>query len=213
MIKVVSFDIGGTLLSGDATFTNGLAQIIEKDKGIIGDFVKRTFMTQKISIEDATTVICNEFQVWDSRRERISSYMSNYRSSMSLYEDVDKVLKQLADCGYQLITLSNHYCIGEPRISELPNYFSKHFYSFDIGYTKPDCRIFHFVESSMKMKSDCFIHVGDSIYSDILGAYRAGWRTILIRRNSNNPKLLEPFIGMIDYMIYELNELIDILCG
>lgn len=57
--------------------------------------------------------------------------------------------------------------------------------SYDIGFEKPDRRIFHAVRNLMEQVKgdDCdFLHVGDDLEKDVNGAKAAGWESLLLDR-------------------------------
>lgn len=57
--------------------------------------------------------------------------------------------------------------------------------SYDIGFEKPDRRIFDAVKEMMKQVEDgnCeFLHVGDDLEKDVNGAKAAGWESLLMDR-------------------------------
>lgn len=57
--------------------------------------------------------------------------------------------------------------------------------SYDIGFEKPDRRVFDAVKRIMKLlgDEDCeFLHVGDDLEKDVNGAKAAGWESLLLDR-------------------------------
>ncbi|MCJ1228466.1 hypothetical protein MMC12_005127 [Toensbergia leucococca] len=56
--------------------------------------------------------------------------------------------------------------------------------SYDVGFEKPDPRIFKAAENLM-LASD-FIHVGDDPVKDIFGASESGWKCILLDRDNHH---------------------------
>lgn len=54
--------------------------------------------------------------------------------------------------------------------------------SGDVGFVKPDLRIFRLAEERMGLNPADTWYVGDSFGNDIVGAARAGWRTIWMNR-------------------------------
>ncbi len=60
----------------------------------------------------------------------------------------------------------------------LLTYFPSRIYSCDVGYRKPDRRIFELGLKSVSSESSRTVFVGDLLKTDILGAERAGMRAI-----------------------------------
>lgn len=56
------------------------------------------------------------------------------------------------------------------------------FVSGEVGYTKPDLRIFRRAEETMGLMPQNTWYVGDSYENDMVGAARAGWHTVWMNR-------------------------------
>ena len=112
---------------------------------------------------------------------------------------------------YQLVLLTN----GSPTLqntkleitSELAPYFTHIVISGAFGKGKPDPSIFQFALSQCNLQADDAIMVGDNLMTDILGASRAGIRSIWINRENKQPdKDIKP-----SYEITNLEDLFPIL--
>jgi len=110
------------------------------------------------------------------------------RKMWHLYDDVIVTLKKVKEIGFENIILSNHI----PELIEITealgikNYFRKIYSSANIGYEKPNVKIFEYVINDLKTgKGDC-IMVGDSYEADVAGALRSGIKVIMVRKE--NPK-------------------------
>ena len=97
------------------------------------------------------------------------------------YSDSLVTLQALANLGWRQFTVSNH-------VPELPQilaglgllpYLEGIINSADVGHEKPHPRIFEcaLVEAGLEATAKPWM-VGDSYWSDILGARRLGWRTV-----------------------------------
>jgi len=83
-------------------------------------------------------------------------------------------------------------------------YFHHFVSSKDLGYDKPDPRFFLAVaEKFGKKPGDC-IMIGNLYEKDIVGAKKAGMRTIFF-----NEKMLEGSFPDADFIIFEMNELLN----
>jgi putative hydrolase of the HAD superfamily len=96
-------------------------------------------------------------------------------------------LETLRERGYLLAILSNsdsrlRGVLGEMGITKL---VSRLFLSSEIGYAKPDARIFRHVEISMEIGGEEILHVGDSDYHDGKGAQSAGWRVYVLEKKGS----------------------------
>lgn len=101
-------------------------------------------------------------------------------SRWRLYDQTLETLAELKKRGYMLALLSN----WDERLRsivkglELANYFEHVFISSEVGFEKPDPRIFQNAEKSMQVSADQILHVGDSIHHDVKGAEAVGWKVI-----------------------------------
>lgn len=127
-----------------------------------------------------------------------------------LYQETIRVLDRLND-SYQLVLLTN----GSPSLqktkleitAELAPYFTHIVISGAFGKGKPDPAIFQFALSQSNLLADEVIMVGDNLMTDILGASRAGIRSIWINREQKQPSEdIKP-----TYEITDLEELFPIL--
>ncbi|ADU29921.1 HAD-superfamily hydrolase, subfamily IA, variant 1 [Evansella cellulosilytica DSM 2522] len=62
------------------------------------------------------------------------------------------------------------------------------FISEQIGFHKPDYRLFSFVKESVNMKNEECIYIGDSWSQDVVGAKNAGWDAIFLNTRNEERK-------------------------
>jgi putative hydrolase of the HAD superfamily len=126
-----------------------------------------------------------------------------------VYEETFKILDALKE-NYQLLLLTN----GSPDLQntkltitpELVPYFDQIVISGDFGRGKPDPSIFEHALSRMSIEKDEAIMVGDNLMTDILGANRAGIKSVWINRHNKERNEVIP-----TYEIQHLEELYTIL--
>jgi putative hydrolase of the HAD superfamily len=126
-----------------------------------------------------------------------------------VYEETFATLDQLID-QYQLLLLTN----GSPDLQktklaitpELVPYFDKIVISGDYGSGKPDPGIFEYALSLLSLTKEEVIMVGDNLMTDVLGANRAGIRTVWINRHDKKRNEVVP-----TYEIQHLQQLLPIL--
>ena len=126
-----------------------------------------------------------------------------------LYEETLRILDELKG-EYQLLLLTN----GSPELQntkltitpELVPYFDQIVISGAFGRGKPDVTIFEHALSLMNINSDEAIMVGDNLMTDILGASRAGMKSVWINRHQKERNEVVP-----TYEISHLEELFSIL--
>lgn len=86
----------------------------------------------------------------------------------------------LRERGYRMALLSN----WDERLRglldgfALASHFDEIFISCELGYEKPDARIFRAVEDHFGLRGEQIAHIGDSRFHDVEGAIAAGWLPI-----------------------------------
>jgi putative hydrolase of the HAD superfamily len=111
----------------------------------------------------------------------IIEYMD--KTKWFIYDDVIEALVKVKDNGFKNYILSNHI----PKLTEivenvgLNEYFYGIYSSGNIGYEKPNIKIYEYVLNELKVnKNDCII-IGDSFKADIKGGENIGIKSILVR--------------------------------
>ena len=110
-----------------------------------------------------------------------------------LQNDAKGALKVLKGRGFKIALVSNTSPLSKSRIKKLDikDYFDHIVLSCDIGYLKPDPRIFlHTIESMQTMPSNTCI-VGDRIHTIMLGGFIIEARLILVERRMNHAVISE----------------------
>jgi putative hydrolase of the HAD superfamily len=131
------------------------------------------------------------------------------RSKPFVYDDSYAVLDQLKG-KYKLLLLTN----GSPDLQntklnitpELVPYFDQIVISGAFGKGKPDPSIFEHALSLLEIDKEQALMVGDNLMTDILGAKRAGIKSVWINRHDKEQNEVVP-----DFEIHHLGELFDIL--
>ncbi len=117
------------------------------------------------------------------------AYLTNRRRHQALFEDAEVCLITLSKL-YPLALITN----GSPDLqyekiatTGIGKYFKAITVSGEVGYGKPDHRIFELVLSRLETDAENTWMVGDSLERDIAGAQALGMKTVRINRN-NNPQ-------------------------
>jgi len=107
---------------------------------------------------------------------------------------LDEVLADLKSRGYKLGVITNtvtsreeHVRIALQRI-DVEKYFDVIVTSVDVGFNKPDERIFQAALKVLKVKPEEAAMVGNRISADIVGGNRIGMKTILYKWNERYPE-------------------------
>ena len=128
------------------------------------------------------------------------------RNKPFVYDDSFAVLDQLKG-KYKLLLLTN----GSPDLQntkleitpELVPYFDQIVISGAFGKGKPDPSIFEHALSLLEIEKEEALMVGDNLMTDILGATRAGIKSVWINRHDKERNEVVP-----DFEIHHLSELI-----
>lgn len=128
-----------------------------------------------------------------------------------VYDDVPGALADLRDRGLRLAVVSNtpwgspaHLWREELDGLGIAPMVDAMFFCRDVGWRKPDERIFRHVFSSLGVGPDECLFVGDDPRWDIVGPNRVGMGSVLISRHGEWPAADTPVIG-------DLGELLPLL--
>lgn len=128
------------------------------------------------------------------------------RFRLQLYNGVKDVLSQLRG-RYLLATVSDGqsaWAVPELHAVGLSEYFKPVIVSGDLGYRKPDKRIFEAALTEMKLAPAEVLFIGNDMYRDVFGAKQLGMKTIFFKSNQGEDKKDDVEA---DYIIYNFSEL------
>lgn len=131
-------------------------------------------------------------------------YMMHRFGDVELYPDVVPTLDNLpADVSVGILSNGNGY----PERCGLRDRFDFVVFSQDVGFEKPDARIFLEACDRAGCVSRELVHVGDSLASDVAGANGVGAVSVWLNRDgATNDSGIVP-----DYEIQSLTELADVM--
>lgn len=134
-------------------------------------------------------------------------FMRETNENIYLFQDVIGCLEKLSKF-YNLFIITNGPSETQTlKIDRLGirKYFNEIFISEEIGYSKPDPRLFEYIIENFDMKKEEILMIGDSIDHDILGAKNSNIDSILIDRFDKNSN----FIGLKIIDLTNLNKILD----
>ncbi len=126
-----------------------------------------------------------------------------------IYEDVFETISWLRQTGYATGLISNspwgspaHLWREEIRRLDMCRLFDSTTFCGDVGWRKPDSRIFEHSVQTLGISAENCIYVGDHEKWDVEGGRSAGMKTILIDRNgeargNNKIEKLEDIISLV----------------
>ena len=207
MIKVISFDIGGTLVK-KAKRENARDEMM-KMAGVSSPLFAHAYREHFIQKKNSLKDFCDKIGFSDI--DKMEQFLRQYYASAplgNLYDDVLSTLDELVKKGYLLISISNKSYMNHYGLKEygLTSYFTREIYSYEVNSAKPETEIFKYAQRKMRVMNDEIIHIGDSWTSDIEGAHRAGWKSVLIVREKKNIPM-----SKVECTISNLNELLVML--
>ena len=112
----------------------------------------------------------------------ICRYMEEeYQPEDVVPPDVPVTLEAFQSAGYHLGVLSNRSqsCQEDLERLGLSTFFELALVSAEVGFWKPDPRIFHCALERMKSTPGRAAYVGDNYYADVIGAQRASIQAVL----------------------------------
>ncbi|MCM3004344.1 HAD family hydrolase [Priestia koreensis] len=175
-------------------------ELFQKMKELVPSYRKEAWTRglQAIGIDDPTL-----------GEELAERFPVERRKHPFVYEETFEVLNQLKG-NYQLLLLTN----GSPHLQntkltitpEIRPYFDHVIISGDFGRGKPDPAIFEHALEKLGIEKEEALMVGDNLMTDILGANRAGVRSVWINRHQKERNEVNP-----TYEITHLEELLGIL--
>jgi HAD superfamily hydrolase (TIGR01549 family) len=115
--------------------------------------------------------------------EALESDLAAELASIELYPKVPDVLAGLHERGIKVAvasSLAKPY--AAPLLARLPVEPDAYAWSFEVGYLKPDRRIFFWTCERLSAPPENALMIGDSLRADYQGARAAGMQAIHLRR-------------------------------
>lgn len=186
MIKVVSFDIGGTLLQFDNSKTDkysldNLASLIPScEFKTVRKAYKDVYQKNKGTFDELYEMFCKKLEI--EKNIEVETFLKEKFSSVEdsiVNPSAIEVMKTLKDKGYKIICLSNsNVLIKNEELNELKQYIDKIYYSYDLGYTKNENEIYDIIENDLGYKEEEFLHIGDTMSADYEKPIENGWNAL-----------------------------------
>jgi HAD superfamily hydrolase (TIGR01549 family) len=173
-IKAVVFDLYGTLIyiksEVDTKAYTGIIRELGIRNGEELNYVRKVILTEQNSTIRimVNKIKPNTFIDFNKYEKNIAEEISN----AIIYPETISVLEELKKRNIKLGLISN---LATPYKKpfydfKLDSYFDVKIFSCDVGFVKPDPKIFNLMIKSLGFKPEEILMVGDSINSDYLGA-------------------------------------------
>jgi len=130
---------------------------------------------------------------------------------------LDEVLTELKKRGYKLGVITNTVTSREEHVRmalrriDLEKYFDVIVTSVDVGFNKPNEKIFLTALKALNVKPEEAVMVGNRISADILGGNKIGMKTILFKWNERYLNEITSLEEQPTHIIESLKELPKIL--
>ena len=181
MIDWLFFDIGSTLVDESQSLTDFVNRCVEKlaQEGIIVSTADYQSQLLRIAEQGGDPI----HEVWSCFAPNHLKRPSWSHDKESLYPEVRFVLKTLRE-RYRLGIIANQ---GKDLLDRLERFgildnFEIIINSTDIGFSKPDLRIFQVALEKANIEPSKAVYVGDRVDNDMVPAKKLGMRTIRLRQ-------------------------------
>lgn len=193
MIRVVSFDLDGTLVTqkfGDMVWNHGIPLEFSKKYGIPFDEARKIILTEYSSVGDENP-LWYDIDYWVKRfglDVTVKELLNRYEEFIELREGVIETLRDLKG-RFNLILSSNASRVFVEK--ELSYTGLKRFFDFsfsatsDFGMVKKDARFFRKILEILNLREDEMIHIGDNKIFDFHVPASIGIRSILVEEGKS----------------------------
>ena len=183
--KAILFDVFGTLVE-ICDKRQPFAQLLSA-RGRVRNIDDATaIMTSNVGVSGAAQLLGIDLEPRVMAEIEINLYAE--LQSVRPFPEVVGVLKRLRDCGYKIGLCSNlaaPYAIPVKLL--LSDMIDTAIWSFDVGYVKPDRKIYERSISALGCAPHEVVMVGDTLEADFHGPRRVGIRAIHLSRNRTSP--------------------------
>lgn len=179
------------ILEGDSYdwLVAGFAQaLFAKETGIPFNNLRDYYLTNSFgTIEDmvyAAENISSTNKINLNTIDFTKKYTNFLIDNSKAYPETHNVLSFLKSKGYELYLVSNLMTPYKRIINnlKLSKYFKKTILSCDVGFRKPDKRMFELALNGAKVSANNSIFIGDNWISDVLGSLQLNMDPIYINR-------------------------------
>lgn len=171
----------------------------------------------KMSIQDMhiyrikTAMECFDKKLSDEEAISFQNDYQRFQREIQLTSDVKESLKLCLEKGITIGVITNgpkEHQRKKIKKLELEKWIPKEniLISSEVGFAKPDIKIFQLAESVMNLNSKTTYYVGDSFNNDMIGAKNAGWKVVW--SNRRNHQMPDNSID-IDYLLNNKRTLLE----
>jgi HAD superfamily hydrolase (TIGR01662 family) len=200
MIKWIFFDVGSTLLDETEAYNHRARDVIADTNITFQQFDDMRIALARQGLEGNSAAI-----------KHFGLTKTPWHSEDEIpYSDAKSTLASLSQRGYKLGIIANQKLGTSERLEswELRQYFDIIVASAEIGYAKPDLRIFEkALELAGCTAQEC-VMVGDRLDNDMHPAKAVGMTTVWIKNGLAKYQNAQLGMGVADYSIERLSDLL-----
>jgi HAD superfamily hydrolase (TIGR01549 family) len=180
--KAVIFDCFGTLMNiNDKQMPyKFLREILYKNNINIEKFSEWA-MTKKVDFQSIEE-LC-KFKFSNEEKIKFKQMLEKELRSIHIYPEVNVLLKKLKNNNITTMMCSNLAFPYGNAAKKLTYPLDHYVLSYDIGYIKPNPKIFRECQKRLNLESDDIVYVGDSYKNDYLAAKEYGFDSYWLKRN------------------------------
>jgi HAD superfamily hydrolase (TIGR01662 family) len=200
MIKWIFFDVGSTLVDETEAYNHRARDVIADTNITFQQFDDMRIALARQGLEGNSAAI-----------KHFGLTKTPWHSEDEIpYSDAKSTLASLSQRGYKLGIIANQKLGTSERLEswELRQYFDIIVASAEIGYAKPDPRIF---EKALKLAgctAQQSVMVGDRLDNDMHPAKAVGMTTVWIKNGLAKYQNAQLGMGVADYSIERLSDLL-----
>jgi len=193
MVKVVSFDMDGTLIRKDYVehvWLEAIPELYARKNGMEIEDAKEYVMNEYLKVGEAA-IEWYDIKYWLKKFEIDCDWrelLESHAYMLKLYPEVNEVLENLRG-EHKLIIISNaahEFIEVESRVLGLNKKF-KHIFSAvtDFGNTKKSSDIYQKICGILGIENEEMVHVGDNYEFDYVAPSKAGIRAFYLDRDGS----------------------------
>jgi len=195
VLKVVLFDLDGTLLNRDESVRRFIHDQYARLKGHLTGIEERDYVTRFIELDQhgyrwkdvVYNQLIQEFEISGiTRQELLDDYVNQFQHFCVAFPNLKPMLSALKARGLRLGIITNGF--GELQMKSIHglgirDYFDCVLVSEWEGMKKPDPALFHRALERLDVTAGTAMYVGDHALHDIQAAKRVGMRTVWKRND------------------------------
>lgn len=214
MIKAVLFDFDETLQDRTEAFNNYASCFLDEFRPNLTQEEKQACINDMVETGNGGYVIRDEWyslivKKWNWQdAPKIEILSDHYDRRLgdfdAIFPDSPKVLKELKNKGYLVGVITNGPSYLQNHkldVSNLRQYLDIAVVAGDVGYGKPDVRIFNYTAEELGVETSECLYVGDHPVNDIEGALNAGMSAIRMNWGWFEGQRLDQGVPVIDSII------------